>query len=409
MTASYSNFTPRKNVVWGEWLLLIVALIGHWPLAMPLVSVVSLLVLLTLKVLLALSRSGRRISSQSSTDTVTTNVDNGDLSSDNQVLLGRVKKALDKVYRDLDSDFEQAKSLIASATDTLTGSFSGLEHESDGQQKVLREMIDELVVVARGEEHQAQTQGIERSEIETESIVSNFVDTINSVRQDSHAIAEIFQTTTQQVSDVSATVDNVDDIAAQTNLLALNAAIEAARAGEAGRGFAVVADEVRSLSKRTSEFNQQICQKLQEIESSISEVNVRVERLSAIDLDSAESAKARVQDLWDTVRNLNNRVVDRSNAVAEISSRIQSHVQAGIMSLQFEDIARQLLEHMQKRIDVLEQLSPKVFQCLYSVNDVSGINSRIAELQAELEEAQVRLENKAVRQDSVEAGSVDLF
>ncbi|MFZ1289993.1 MAG: methyl-accepting chemotaxis protein [Melioribacteraceae bacterium] len=135
-------------------------------------------------------------------------------------------------------------------------------------------------------------------------IVSQASSKVVSLGKDSDKIGEIIKV--------------IDEIADQTNLLALNAAIEAARAGEHGRGFAVVADEVRKLAERTSKSTEEIASMVQQIQTatftvvkSINDGNKEVE--SGISL--AESAGKAILDIVNTTNN----VVDEINQVATAS------------------------------------------------------------------------------------------
>ena len=119
------------------------------------------------------------------------------------------------------------------------------------------------------------------------------------------------ETMINQSRSITSMVNTIDEIAAQTNLLALNAAIEAARAGEAGRGFAVVADEVRALAMRTSASTGEIAEKVAHIEADTNVVT-----------DSMEKAVQGMSNLADNTTQLENVLNDIAEHVQNVTTQI---------------------------------------------------------------------------------------
>jgi len=180
---------------------------------------------------------------------------------------------------------------------------------------------------------EAATVAVKKTRIDTDKSQSSLMSLAKNIEETSEQIA-----TLKVDSDaISSVIDVINSIAEQTNLLALNAAIEAARAGEQGRGFAVVADEVRSLAARTSQSTQQVRDVVNKIQAGTDSAHqlmlnaleetkktVTLSEASTREVDQIESAMLNINDMSHSIHE---QVKDQKAVSDEAQSSIESMVE----------------------------------------------------------------------------------
>ncbi|WP_241654070.1 methyl-accepting chemotaxis protein [Geovibrio thiophilus] len=170
-------------------------------------------------------------------------------------------------------------------------------------------------------------------------------------------------------SKVNATVSQVEYIADQTNLLALNAAIEAARAGEHGRGFAVVADEIRKLSEQSNRFAMDIRNSVKaithDIEGIYNESSGNAEKMNEL----AASSEKDVDEALSLLDGGINSAKETIGRLQEETAKTAERIRGIVISLQYQDINRQRIEHVIEPIDIVGK---DLINLSAAMNDVGG-------------------------------------
>jgi len=191
--------------------------------------------------------------------------------------------------------------------------------------------VAENVVVAASESDKANELAIGGRETMKQTVGQ--MDELNSdVEQAAHVVEELENNT----NEINSIVEVIRGIAEQTNLLALNAAIEAARAGEQGRGFAVVADEVRTLAERTQNSTQEINQMIDKLQSGVRNA-VKVMEQSKAKAGIASKQALKTDDILNTILEAINSINDMNTQIssaAEQQSAVMEEISGNVINVQ---------------------------------------------------------------------------
>lgn len=329
-------------------------------------------------------------------------------------LVSHMEALLAGVVDEMRADLRQIQNLVSDAVGTLQGSFNGLNDQSITQQKTVTALIDQM---HSDQEEQAYHVSISDFAAETDSVLRHFVDYVVSTSSNSMEMVERINEVVEKMRQANDLLNDVKLIADQTNLLALNAAIEAARAGEAGRGFAVVADEVRKLSLRSDRFNDEIREVIHSSMENINGAREAIGKLASQDMNFAIRSKTKVNSMMEHIQELNESVEQALGDVSASSAQIDVLVGNAVRSLQFEDLVVQLTVYSEHHLDRIQGLAGTIESGLSSlraaedgsvdnfVGELEHLKSILDKYVVETDASQV----KPVAQGSMDEGAIELF
>ncbi len=261
-----------------------------------------------------------------------------------------VKKAADHI----NGAAGQLNDIVESTQQTMNKQ----QHESQVVATAVTEMASTVKEVAQNAEGAALSADEANTESENgKKVVEQATQSVNTLATEVRQAASVIKELNADTQSISSVLEVIRGIAEQTNLLALNAAIEAARAGEQGRGFAVVADEVRTLAARTQSSTEEIRQMIESLQGGSGQaVNVMEngEKTTEVTVDKAREAGESLSRIVSAIGNITQMNIQIASA-AEQQSAVANEIDRSIVLM--ADLTTESYDEIQKTVQSSKELS----------------------------------------------------
>ncbi|HHP0510985.1 TPA: methyl-accepting chemotaxis protein [Vibrio harveyi] len=291
-------------------------------------------------------------------------------------LAGGFNQFVTKIQATVSQVVESANTLrqemnnLNSLTSTIADSTVHQQRDSEAVAAAVHEMqVTSRNVSDSATEAALASQTANEELSNTNVILEQTVAAIRDLAGEIESASQVINTLDNDVSNIASVLDVIRGIAEQTNLLALNAAIEAARAGEQGRGFAVVADEVRSLASRTQKSTGEIQSMIEKLQAGAAQAVEVMQGSKTSSEDTIQSAGLATESLAEILNaiarmnEMNTHIATAAGQQSSVSDEVNSNVQ-GIAdsSTSIVDVVSQAQQSLSMLSEQTQQLDKQVSQ-----------------------------------------------